>query len=84
MEFIVEIVVSLFELIPGNKWVKTILFVIVSQLFTVFAAWIGIASLIPSPSVVVDVLFWICLSIWSIVMIAIAVDGHKREWKAKK
>ena len=79
-----EFLISLLELIPGNKWVKTILFVVVSQSFTVFAAWIGIASPIQSQNIAVDIVFWVLLSFWCLVTLILAVKGHKRNWQEKK
>ena len=81
MDFVLEIIIDLLEIIPGNKWVKTVLFIVISQAFTAFAAWIAIASPIQSPSIAVDIVFWFVLSLWCLYAFALAIEGHKRDWK---
>lgn len=81
MEQILEILMEAAMDLPKKKWVKTMLFVMVTQLFTAFCAWIMVTSPIQAPNSLVDIISWIVLFVWSFGMLALAVIGHKHNWK---
>jgi len=81
MELFLEIAIFFLEKTPGNKWAKTILFILATQLFTVFAVWVWIVSPFQSPGIAVDIVFWICLAFWILFTLATAAEGHRRNWQ---
>ena len=81
MELILELLFKAAVAIPKKKWAKTAVFVIASQLFTVLLVWVTVTSPVRRTDVAVDVLGYIVISVWCLGMLALAVIGHKHNWK---
>lgn len=81
MELILELLMEAAVAIPKKKWAKTVLFVIVTQLITALLVWVTVTSPVRGTDASVDVLGSIVISVWCLGMLALAVIGHKHNWK---
>ena len=81
MELVLELLLKDAVAIPKKKWAKTVLFVIVTQLITVLLVWVSVTSPVQGADAAVDVLGRVVISVWCLGMLALAVIGHKHNWK---